>query len=410
MLRLLWADALASGGLYAAAVDAAWPVEAARNLVHAWIDRAIEIGGATGARMLARKVRLRPEEFSDIRERALALLAGEGEDARSSVIAFAQELMVGDPTGERECWRARRRGASFAIAMGAPMKALLNGLLRVSGDAVFQADVRSLGKRPGAAPPIVPLRLRTEPIEISRQAADRGAMAVCDAVLLPDGRMLVAAGEVGALLLSREGKVMARFAEPTSRIIASDHGDRAILAAKRGEVCRLSRLDLLGRRVRPWCDARIDHFAPDFDGLTWFASRAGTLYAIDATAPRFEHWKVDEAGAVVRTSVERHQHERLFDWLRTASPETPAAAERSVDLRTAIPDAAPPSSRRGARWLSCRHSHRGRRRCCGLDGRTSHPMGRRNPRRLGACCETASARTAGELTIREVQAGPIRPA
>jgi hypothetical protein len=323
VLRLLWADALASGGLYAAAVDAAWPVEAARNLALAWIDRAIEIGGATGGRMLARKARVRPEEFADIRERALALLADEGEDARGSVTAFAQELTVGDPIGET---RILARAAARRLLHHrdeAAGEGLLNGLVRVSGDTVFQADVRSLRKRTAAASTAVPLRLRHEPLEISRQAADRGAIAVCDAAQMPDGRMLVAAGEVGAWLLSREGKMLARFAEPTSRIVASDHGDRAILTAMRGEVCRLSRLDLLERRVQPWCDARIDRFAPDFDGLTWFVARGGTLYAVDATAARFEHlWKVDEAGAVVR-EVRRSatSMSAWFEWLPSKTPQ-----------------------------------------------------------------------------------------
>jgi hypothetical protein len=251
--------------------------------------------------MLARKARLRPEEFADIRERALALLAREGEDAGGSVIAFAQELTVGDATGEARILARAAARRLLHLGDGAAGEGLLNGLLRVSGDAAFQADVRALGRRRAAAPVPVPLRMRSEPAEIFRQAADRGAIAVCDAAQMPDGRMLVASGELGALLLSPEGKTIARFAEPTSRIVASDHGDRAILVATRGEVCRLSRLDLLERRVRPWCDARIDRFAPDFDGLTWFVARAGTLYAVDATATRFENlWKVDEAGAVVR--------------------------------------------------------------------------------------------------------------
>jgi hypothetical protein len=333
VLRLLWANALARGGLYAAAVDAAWPVEAGRNLALAWLDRAIEIGGATGGRMLARKARLRPEEFADIRERALALLADEGEEARGPVIAFAQELTVGDPIGETRILAraaARRLLGHEAEAAG---EHLLNGLLRVSGDAVFQADVRSLGKRRAAAPAAVPLRRRPEPIEISRQAADRGAIAVCDAAQMPDGRMLVAGGEVGVWLLSPEGKMIARFAEPASRIVASDHGDRAILIATRGEVCRLSHLDLLGRRLQPWCDARIDHFAPDFDGLTWFVARGGTLYAIDATAARFESlWKVDEAGAVVRQV--RRSATTMSAWFEWLPPKTSQRQTRPPEAWT----------------------------------------------------------------------------
>jgi hypothetical protein len=53
--------------------------------------------------------------------------------------------------------------------------------------------------------------------------------------------------------------------------------------------------------VEPWCDARFDVFAPDFDGLTWFVARKGTVYAVDADAGRWEHlWKVDEERAQVR--------------------------------------------------------------------------------------------------------------
>ena len=205
--------------------------------------------------------------------------------------------------------------------------------MRVSGDTVFQADVRSLRKRTAAVSSTVPLRLRHEPLEIVRQAADRGAIAVCDAAQMPDGRMLVAAGEVGAWLLSPEGKMLARFAEPTSRIVASDHGDRAILTATRGEVCRLSRLDLLERRVRPWCDARIDRFAPDFDGLTWFVARGGTLYAVDATAARFEHlWKVDEAGAVVREV--RRSATSMSAWFEWRPSETPQRQMRPPEVWT----------------------------------------------------------------------------
>jgi hypothetical protein len=110
----------------------------------------------------------------------------------------------------------------------------------------------------------------------------------------------VAAGEIGALLLSREGKIIARFSEPASRIVISDQGDRALLLARRGETYRISRLDLLTRRLEPWCDARFNVFAPSFDGLTWFVARGGTVYAVDATAGRWESlWKVDEAGAQV---------------------------------------------------------------------------------------------------------------
>src|SRR5262249_13872112 len=88
-------------------------------------------------------------------------------------------------------------------------------------------------------------------------------------------------------------------AEPAHKIVISDLADRAILAARRGEVVRLSRLDIAGKRVQTWCEARVSTFALDFDGLTWFVAREGTLYAIDAIGARWEHlWKVDEERAL----------------------------------------------------------------------------------------------------------------
>jgi serine/threonine protein phosphatase PrpC len=590
-LRLLWADALATSGAYAAAVDAVWPVPAARSLVLDWLERAIGIGGHTGARMLARKARLLPSSFPETRERALALLRDVEADSGSMAQAFGWELLVGETTdetrvlaratarrllpetGDRDLGRlvdrlldvcgdpvlradvrasgldggtrsrsriqvrafartlvgqarsrgqdasiatplegppdARERmefdgdgargvilgvfdgngdraaelvartaadwlrsefagcggdvgkwarsiavalqqasGALFraAIAAGGKMRSCTATLGSLSGSTLLVGQVgttrgyvlrggklvqvtrdhsllneyldessevaatltreqveelppnvitRSLGfpshvevditrvelqkgdvillcsdglwtvldetamckalvegvtpeaacnalvslalgagatddiavvvarvqgkgmpsRGPGPVaharfvPPAIlegeeqsipPLRSRKAPLELRRLAADRGAMPVLDAAELPDGRMLVALGEVGVWLLSREGRVLTRFSEPTSRIVISDHGDRALLLARRGEVYRVARLDLVTGRVRPWCDARFELFAPDFDGSIWFVARGDTVHAIDATSEPWEHlWKVREAGTVV---------------------------------------------------------------------------------------------------------------
>ncbi|WP_394847020.1 protein phosphatase 2C domain-containing protein [Pendulispora brunnea] len=135
-----------------------------------------------------------------------------------------------------------------------------------------------------------------------RVAGDAGAIPIYDAVALPDGRLLVALGEVGVWLLSREGKVLTRFGEPAHQLVISDHGDRAILVAPRGETWRLARLDILARKVRPWCDARIDHFADTFDGAVWYVSRGDTLFAIDVLCTDWEHlWEVHDPDFSIRS-------------------------------------------------------------------------------------------------------------
>jgi serine/threonine protein phosphatase PrpC len=141
-------------------------------------------------------------------------------------------------------------------------------------------------------------------MKIWRKAADAGALAVKDAALLPNGRMIVALGEIGAWLLSKEGKILTRFSEPADRLVISDHGDRAILVAARGQVCRLAKLDLVGKRIRSWCDAEIERFAESFDGSLWYVSRGNTVFAIDALSDDWEHiWSVSE-GAIA-TGINR---------------------------------------------------------------------------------------------------------
>jgi hypothetical protein len=319
LLRLLWANRLASGGLYAAAVDAAWPVEEARSLALSWIDRAIEAGGPAGARMLARKVPLSPEEFPDLRERSLKLMEKADEDSGSLLRIFAQELMASGATDETRILARAAARQFVARAMG--NEPLLQKLVDASGDAPFRADVRALGlgAKPSQRPEPEPLSSRTAPIEMERNSADRGTGPIFDAAALPDGRTLIALGELGALLLSREGKIVARFAEPAASIVISDQGNRALLLAQRGEIWRVSRLDLITRQIEPWCDARFKVFARDFDGLTWFVAREGTVYAVDAAAKRWEHlWKVDEAGAVVREI--RRDGTAMSVWLDWPSP------------------------------------------------------------------------------------------
>ena len=63
---------------------------------------------------------------------------------------------------------------------------------------------------------------------------------------------------------------------------------------------RLARLDFVSRRAEEWCEARIEAFAPDFDGALWFVGVKGDFYAVDATAKSFDAlWRVPEAGEMV---------------------------------------------------------------------------------------------------------------
>ena len=50
---------------------------------------------------------------------------------------------------------------------------------------------------------------------------DRGANHVYDAHLLPDGKIVVALGESGVKIISKQGKIIAHFDQPTHKMVVS---------------------------------------------------------------------------------------------------------------------------------------------------------------------------------------------
>jgi hypothetical protein len=294
-LRLVWAVSLAEGGNYAAAVDVIWPIEAHRQTARKWIDKAIEIGGPVAARMLARKLVIVPEDFDDIRSRALTFLEDESFELQETRMSFAETLAFGDNTREAQTL-ARVTARALLRDAGQNTSALtakrFNRLVKITGDGPLRTDV----------PPFPPERDQrvNQLLSVACAAADCGSIPVHDALLLPNGRMLVALGEIGVRLLTPDGRTVTHFDQPAEKLVISDNGTRAIALARRGEVWRLSRLDLIEWRSEDWCEARIDAFAPNYDGSLWFLGAKGDFYAIDAHAKGFEAlWRVPDAGGRV---------------------------------------------------------------------------------------------------------------
>ncbi|HEU0253940.1 MAG TPA: bpX6 domain-containing protein, partial [Pyrinomonadaceae bacterium] len=294
-LRRIWAEVLADAGNYAGAVDVLWPVTNERLRAREWMDRAIDVGGPVAARMLARKLSLVPEEFADVRDRSLAFLEDESFEQRTARLLFARTLCQGERNAQtrtlaRATARAILRDAGQDYHAFKPKE--FQRLVDFSGDGALRADVPPFPRDQGD--------WSWEPLALEFADADRGSMSIPDAALLGDGRMLVALGEAGVRLLTRDGRTITHFDQPAHRLVLSDHGDRAIALARRGEVWRLVHLDLLKRSATDWCEAHIDAFAPSFDGSLWFIGAKGDFYAIDTNAAKFEAlWRVPDAGESV---------------------------------------------------------------------------------------------------------------
>jgi hypothetical protein len=335
-LRLRWASVLAEAGDYAGAVEVVWPLESARGLATGWLDQAIVLGGAAGARALVRKLVLEPAAFPKIRDRALELLEDESPDQVRPRAELARELYLQAPTPElatlaRPVLRAVLRDQA---ELGSPVDArALHRLLLLAQDAALAADLPALPQTfPGSA------RVRPFPEVAISATADEGTLSILDAAQLPNGRLLVALGEAGARILTRDGRTVRHLDVPAHRLVVSEHGDRALVLAPRGEVQRLARLDLVAGRATDWGEARLSCHAPGYDGSLWFAASGDTLLALDTLADEPKAlWRTTDVGGGV-LGIARSQRECHFlvdaDPIERWSLELPSLTLRS---RTALP-------------------------------------------------------------------------
>src|SRR6185295_13554379 len=287
-------------------VDVLWPRPEERRRTLEWMDRAIEQGGAPAGRMLARKLALAPELFAAVRGTVATVLESWRAESAAARLAFADAVRRGprNPAATTLARAALRAVVRDSGRFGARMSSAdLRQLATFTGDSALRADVLAL-----PLPAKEPWISRREIWRVEIAARDAGTLPVYDAVFLPNGLTAVALGEAGVRLLSRRGRTVTELDQPADRLVISDHGDRAIALARRGDAWRLARLDFLARRAETWCEARLEAFAPDYDGALWFVVGSDGLVAVEAAAAGFDGpWGVSglpgRALAVARSST-----------------------------------------------------------------------------------------------------------
>ena len=296
-LRLLWANSLAEAGDYVSAVDVVWPLPIARPLALGWIDRAVETGAPSALALLPRKLEARPELFPEVRDAVVALFASDAADGIPQRSAVARALAAREPTDgarvlARAAVRSVLRDAHLYGSDWSPDR--VQELIGVTGDAPLRADMPAF-----AAPPRSELRHRASPLVMTLDGSQAGTAAITDAAYLPGGRLVVARGESGALLLSARGKTIAHFDVPAHTLVVSDFGDRAIAVAPRGRSSRLSRLDFYTRSAETWWDAEIGAYARSYDGRHWYVATQD-LFAVDVLQAGFQAtWSVTDVDGIV---------------------------------------------------------------------------------------------------------------
>jgi hypothetical protein len=281
-LRLAFADALAQAGDYAGAADVLWPLREAPALLGTFLERASIAGGVQGGRSLARMLALEHEPTRTL-ARVDELLRDPATEAIGARLGFAEGLLTVFATSAvRRSARAAIRVLLAERARGAASVTgtTLDRLLKLADDAPLRADFPLLPP----VLPLLPLTTRKPAIEQRIGARDVGSLAIEDAALLPNGRLLVALGDAGVRLYASDLRTHTHFREPAERLVLNPQGTRALALAKRGRLYRIARLELTQRRAESWCDVELDCFASSFDGSRWFVLRDRDLLALDAAA------------------------------------------------------------------------------------------------------------------------------
>jgi MoxR-vWA-beta-propeller ternary system protein len=309
-LRTLWAERLASEGKYVHAAEAIWPLKEARYLAWQWFNQAVDLGGNGAAVALAKGAARFPEKFDELSPRIKGLLADESRECAEDRWAFANTLHF-EPTSPESESLARLAARCVVRDHQQGMLALqpyqLRGLLEYSADAALRTDVPSLN----SLQHITPETPSPSVIEIAAQ--DIGAHYIKDVALLPGGRLLLALGEAGLRLLSREGKTIAIMDQPAEKLVISEDGARAIGIASRGSVSRLTRIDPLARTASYWCDANITAFTPTFNGSVWCVAYDKDVFLIDTLSRKFEPlWKIPDLDGPIRAMQRRRTENRLY--------------------------------------------------------------------------------------------------
>ncbi|MFG6457330.1 bpX6 domain-containing protein [Roseateles sp. BYS96W] len=352
-LRSAWAQALTARGCWLEAVQVLWPLAAERGQALAWLDTASAAGGAVAVRALAWRAHGWPDTLPAHEALAEALQTDAGLAAERQAL-IDELLRLPKPVSP-----ATRRlatlmaGPTLADALsgsaGGRDLAQLRALVELAGDAALSADLPTL--KAGALPAPRPLQQAKEAVHC--ELPPGGLQAVLDAVPLPDGELLLALGESGAVRLDARGRRLAHFAAPAHQLVPADGGGSALALARRDDAWRVSRLDITSGR---WTDLgmhRLDAFAHRFDGTGWTVATGRRVDVLDVQSPQLRDvlWRVaDLPGPVLQ--IERDDSKEYW-WLGPPTPDAHAQqwiylhAGRRLLSRLEAPPSTPPALTRG---------------------------------------------------------------
>ena len=263
-LRAAWVGASRAAGDTEQAFRAAWPDRELRELVAEYVLATSEHPDALPDAVLAQVVAASGDEGAATA--ALARFDGRGHDtapARDRLTAELHRIEPADfaaPAQDRRLsgaalLAALRDGGTPAELSGKQSRRLVTALSR-RADPLLAADLPPINRRSARDHTGTRLTIGDVP----------GTMPVTDAAVLPDARLLVAAGTRGLSLLSSTGALATHWDRPVDRIVLADNAASALLMHVTGPRVEIARLDLGTGRIAGAGTIIARHFPDSYDG------------------------------------------------------------------------------------------------------------------------------------------------
>ncbi|MFN3197136.1 MAG: bpX6 domain-containing protein [Bradymonadia bacterium] len=317
-LRGVWAMHLARTGALGRAVAVGWPLLKVapkvelKRVLETCIDQLIEQGGAKGASMLGIQIRrlsdgrALPSMALRARVEALMAEAEDDPDVDQTLSALLDGLtgsgdLMGFPglrdagPGEQSLIRAliRRLLPSHAQRTG---QRSLKQLARRNHDPIFKVDFQGASIPTTPKNPLLPAN-GGMPLHLTFR--DEGGTALAVDVALLDNGFAVALGEGGLWLTDRSGRPHTRVPHPAEVLVISDDRTRLLALARRGDVWRVTRVNIIDGAAEAWGEIKLQAFADTFDGDRWLVATDTQVMALDVFEHRFTAlWKVESEGIV----------------------------------------------------------------------------------------------------------------
>lgn len=268
--QMAWARDLAGAGRLCEALQVAQPVRSQMVEYRVWLQQALN-NEEPEALLLGLSD---PElcERLQLVERVRDWLQAPGMLHQPQRRAFLEELSrLGPLAGPlREFAQSTIRsvlhqaGGPFPLASPAATRRLL----LQSEDPWLQADRPRLPS------------LRGPSLGIWREVVERvGSTPVLDVAPLSGGRLLLALGHVGTVVLSRSGKIAQRSGAPAHALVSPRHGSQYLLVSQGRLHWYCSRRN----QVRDFCRAHLTEFLPTHGGFHWLVADREQLLLMDLT-------------------------------------------------------------------------------------------------------------------------------